>query len=252
MIRFNLILFILFIFLRVNAQDDMFYLLTGGPDPVFDNATYIYPFELDNSTVCYEVNENNNGVNSNVTIQQTGKVESYANTYVASNSSKTTFSTPFISSFPFSVSFWVKIQTGNVMRLCTHVSNVYRGFWVEVSGSNIQLNFGNGGGTGSTSRRSYIHNKTFSNNTWYHVVITATSYSSKVVYVDGSTVSQFASSGTATSVSFSNGYSSIGLNTLESGYSDGTIDQLVWFNVELSSSQVSTLYNSGNGLAYEK
>ena len=81
---------------------------------------------------------------------------------------------------------------------------------------------------------------------WYHIVVTRNNSGSEV-FVNGSSVATDSNSMGTTS---SSGYNltTIGSNPLYSNeYFDGSIDQIRVFSKVLSSDEIATLYNSGNG-----
>ena len=91
----------------------------------------------------------------------------------------------------------------------------------------------------------------FTSNTWHHIVLTwdGTNKVGKA-YKDGSFVANLAGTITASSANWG-GTIYIG-RAFNAGYNGGStyIDELNFWSTVLSASDVSTLYNSGNGLAY--
>ena len=88
-------------------------------------------------------------------------------------------------------------------------------------------------------------------NVWHHYVLTLGN-GVATAYYDGSQIAQFSYTG---SIKFSNGQYTLGhYNAFPSGLSTspfgGKIDELSIWDKILSSSEVTSLYNSGNGLAY--
>lgn len=89
--------------------------------------------------------------------------------------------------------------------------------------------------------------------TWYFVAVTVeASTSSCTFYIDGSSVGTSNIGGSATGIGANSGSLYIGSFEGSSGYVDGVIDQVGFWNKVLTSGEVSDLYNSGNGLVYEE
>lgn len=95
---------------------------------------------------------------------------------------------------------------------------------------------------------------TLTNGTWYHIVLTydgSSGASGVKLYIDGSehttatTVTDTLSSSISTTTPFNLG----GRENSNSAF-DGLLDEVAIFSEELSSTDVSDLYNSGDGLAY--
>lgn len=95
---------------------------------------------------------------------------------------------------------------------------------------------------------------TLSTSTWYHLVYTNDYGGTERLYINGTEVA------TATGSTSTTGFSAVsyfglgiyrdGNGNILSRYFDGVIDEVGLWNVVLSSSEVTELYNSGNGKAY--
>ena len=110
-------------------------------------------------------------------------------------------------------------------------------------------NSANGKFNVSTSGEAYDLNTTFSVNTWYHMVIVNTTGSNIVkVYVNGSldTTATFVNGSLNTTI----GGLSVGCDTNSASFFYGKIDEVGIWSRALSSTEVTQLYNSGNGLQY--
>lgn len=95
----------------------------------------------------------------------------------------------------------------------------------------------------------YSNMASVSLNTWYHVVVTHDSSNNMTLYLNGVEAT------TAASIQDNGGntHFAIGAKRDGGGWRNefkGMIDEVGIWNRELSSSEVSELYNSGNGLAY--
>lgn len=150
-----------------------------------------------------------------------------------------------------SVSFWYKAEsdTGNIQVPYAHdgrmggTESVYFNFHVN---SGLSLAFymsGSGGNIGADP----IPSSTISTGTWYHFVITYDSTNGLVIYRDGSSLYTTGSVGTragSTAQPFRIGVDGFGR------YTDGIVDEVGYWSRELTSAEVTSLYNSGNGFAY--
>ena len=85
-----------------------------------------------------------------------------------------------------------------------------------------------------------------SNNTWYHIVMSMDALSTRV-YVNGTESSTGALTHTVGGSATQN-IVNVGRNYNGTDYVDGKIDEWgLWYNYALTASDVTTLYNSGNG-----
>jgi len=147
----------------------------------------------------------------------------------------------------FSYSFWWKATAiGNLLNIAGQdmppMGDNYYARIVESSGS-YAAEFGKGATTDSIDLSSDLPSTADSN--WYHIVLTFSTSNGIKAYVNGSLV------GTASHVY---GGSMLAVrSTCDIGYgTSGIIDEWAdWNGRELSSSEVSTLYNSGDGVFYD-
>lgn len=87
-----------------------------------------------------------------------------------------------------------------------------------------------------------------SNGSWYHIVVSwVASTSTATLYVNNSSQGTD-NTGTVTSIFNGDRDFNIGGDTNLGGYQDGIIDAVGVWNTTLSSTDVATLYNSGNGV----
>ena len=121
-------------------------------------------------------------------------------------------------------------------------------FGISQDASNVTSLGLNHSGNGSTSTNNYV-NYAFSTGTWYFIgMVYDASAGSVEFYVHGSSIGTVSS--LATSTYNSSAQFEIGGNAQQSEYADGIIDEVgVWART-LSSTEISALYNSGNGLSY--
>ena len=138
-----------------------------------------------------------------------------------------------------------------------YVTNSTRTFASKNTGAfgsreySIDYTFGSGGSnpvqwTTASSGATSTGNVTI--NAWHHFVVTYNATSNALtIYIDG------ASAATATAANDPAGTSTlhIGANSTPGGYLDGNLCLYgTWRNRILSASDVTALYNSGNGLSY--
>jgi len=147
----------------------------------------------------------------------------------------------------FSISAWVKLDSTDRMRLVSK----------DTSTSNREYLFGTNGGNrfnmllGTGSVNLDVANTTTLNTTdWYHVVSTydgSKTASGLKVYVNGDASNQYNGSlGNYTGMTSNSGSFEIGRFGNGHSFFNGLIDEVAVFNSELSSSQVSDIYNSGS------
>ncbi len=147
---------------------------------------------------------------------------------------------------PFSISAWVKFDSYTRARLVSK----------DTSTSNREFLFGTDGtnkanillGTGSVNLN--IVNNTILNSTdWFHLVATydgSESSSGLLMYVNADASSiRDDSVGSDTGMSSSGGNLEIGRFANGHSFFNGLIDEVAVFDYELTSSQVSSIYNSG-------
>lgn len=106
--------------------------------------------------------------------------------------------------------------------------------------------------TGAGSGR-WQTTSTLSTNTWIHFTITKKPNQTAKIYLNGTLNGQLISGSNSANVSYlPTTYSVIGVNKYSSidGYFNGLIDAVNVWNKELSSSEITELYNSGNGKQY--
>ena len=250
-----LLLFPLFSF----GQHHMMHTLAGqdaGGTTLKTDLISVWEFNETSGTDVFDAFASNDGVNTGTaTVNQTGVTNltpAYdfdgTNDYIDINAK-------VVSSFPMSFSCWFKMDITSIQTvICTNNSANYGGIWVGFDNTRIVVQYGDGTGLDAADRRSYDYNTTLSTGTWYNLVVTATDYTSAntKVYINTSEISFSSGSGTATSVDWSIGESLLCSNwaNATNWRFNGILDQTGLWSKILSSDEVSTLYNSGNGLAY--
>jgi hypothetical protein len=147
---------------------------------------------------------------------------------------------------PFSVSLWAKINTGTKAPLFAK-SATDKEYHILTSAADklrIRLYDNSTGG--------YIQNQmntAISTTGWHNYIFTYDGsglHTGIKIYVDGSAPAQTGSlSGTYTAMENTSADLRIGTSEQNSFYLDGNIDEFSLFNIELSSAQVTAIYNSG-------
>lgn len=146
----------------------------------------------------------------------------------------------------FSVSLWFNADTvSGVQGLIGKYNNssTNKPWLIYLNGTSLVFLVGSQGAAVTSST-------TISANTWYHVVATADTSNNYKLYVNAGTpnTGSGASSTGTTGIDFCIG----AYNSGSSGRFDGTIDEVgIWDGALLSSTDVSTLYNSGAGIPYD-
>lgn len=106
---------------------------------------------------------------------------------------------------------------------------------------------------GSTVKTATFSTAVFTINTWHHVVITYTASAHSIeMFVDGSSIGTVNNSANVASSLFdSSSDFRLGLGNPGGGeYLNGSMDEVGIWNKVLTSTEVTTLYNSGNGVQY--
>lgn len=147
---------------------------------------------------------------------------------------------------PFSVSTWVKLDSTFKQRIIAK-GNVE---WILTTDSSNKLVFTLYSNGNTTAYRGLISDSiVLTVGTWYHIVVTyngSNSGSGLTMYVRGSVVTASTiSAGSYTGMSSGQGALRIGQWELNSQVMSGRVDEVAIFNYELTSSQVSTIYNNG-------
>ena len=177
----------------------------------------------------------------------TGKI-SNARTLVRSSQQRFAISSGLVTSLPMSLSMWFKLNsTGLNQNLFASGINLSEanawGMYVS-PGNKLGWFAANGGG----SFIAPVGTTTLSSGTWYHLVLVWTNSTDTKVYLDNSLeitdTTGRSPSGSADRVQVG-AYHYGGTDT-----ADAAIDQTALWSQALSTGDISTLNNSGSGLAY--
>lgn len=154
----------------------------------------------------------------------------------------------------FSISVWIKPTTQGT------ANYIFQNYY-ETSPSNrfgIKLYIQNGRvrfGTYNITTNLANGNTVISNNTWYHLVITKTSGNAYKMYVNNTLQTLTLVLGDISNNASYNSLNQVNIgSTLDYNgrffYFNGQIDALNTWTKELSASEITELYNSGNGKQY--
>jgi len=149
-----------------------------------------------------------------------------------------------------SIACWVKAESfisNNTIAGKEDYNNGDYGYLLRVLNGKVNFLYR----SGSSNTRQRITSDALSTDTWYHIVATADVSAQDInIYIDGSLASMAAAVGSATSIVNNNASFKIGIDSTSefaAAYWDGLIDEVSVWSKELSSTEVSENYNSGNG-----
>jgi hypothetical protein len=148
---------------------------------------------------------------------------------------------------PFSISAWVKVTT-NRQTILTKYDGTNAEYWFGKSGNLLFIQVYNNGSTAGR-RNKYISLSGYEGQ-WIHVVGAYNGQGGNVaenglrIYLNG--IRQTESKGrVGTYVAMTNTTAPVEIGRLGTNYGEGHIDELAVFDVELSSTEVTNIYNSG-------
>ena len=228
-----------------------FYTPQAGP-PEFPTAGLeaYWSFEEISGTVTDQTsNTNNLPTNSGVTYEQTGKIDDCV---TISGSGYLQGTSDTVGTNVFSISAWVKtpdVADRKTIFACEDGPwNSGYNFAISTTGQLYCAVFASGAGDNITTNSA-----DWDDDTWHHVVVTHNgggTGSAINFYVDGSLQGKTGSMG-KTPVSNVGGTFRIGNWTLTTDFGlNGEVDEMGVWSTVLSATDVSTLYNFGDGLAY--
>jgi hypothetical protein len=165
-------------------------------------------------------------------------------------------------SLPLTISYWVYVPTGTLSDYVIltrlggrNVTNPYYGIITEVRNEKKPglIIYDGGGSAYHNNRRSY-HSTEVLTDGWHHLtfIVEGTGTSDNKLYIDGVEDTTFGYvSGTGGSLGYYNTGWVIGQTWSSTTYNScGRIDELALWNRELTSSEVTQLYNGGSGIQY--
>jgi len=153
------------------------------------------------------------------------------------------------SSLPLSVSAWVYPDNGTKQQLVfgfyKRISAFKNGPSVWFGGTDFKFAY-------DSDNDTTVHSSsTYAINNWHHVVLTIGSDQDGVLYVNGSSAATFSgayNSGGLDMFSIAVDYDDGDGSLNPAQYFDGKIDEVAVWNDELTSAEVTAIYNSGNML----
>ena len=153
----------------------------------------------------------------------------------------------------FSISVWINQTTdGNLFNnyYATSATNRY-GYNLYLQGGRVRFATYNGN-TATSSNIGQATATVINTNTWYQVVITKTTSNAFKMYINGvlQTLSVINGDLSLNPIYSSSNTVNIGAEQGISDFLNGRIDALNMWNRELTSSEITELYNSGNGAQY--
>lgn len=160
------------------------------------------------------------------------------------------------------ISAWIKLESLPGSGVTYTIVSKWQG--LQAVGQSYILAYGNSSGTyriegnvnDGTDMRYLYYNTTLSTGVWYHIVWTwKASDSSMKLYIDGADTGASAAGIAVSSILNGNsplrvGSSNTAAGTSASNFFDGIIDEVGIWNRTLSGTEVSELYNGGNGVTY--
>lgn len=172
--------------------------------------------------------------------------------------------------FPMTISAWIKQSYSTTSGGCIPIfldgdvnSGARGGFWLQITNLNalggssrIRAGFGNGLAAPNGLRKEWWTDFVIPKDIWKHVVVVFTDANTISFYSDGSFVASSFLTGTATTVAWSGqktiiGYSNnYGIINAGNPTFEGSIDETYIWNRVISQSEITELYNSGNGKQY--
>jgi 5-hydroxyisourate hydrolase-like protein (transthyretin family) len=240
----------IFIFLTLIAISPMAF-----ADLTTDLIAY-YKLDETSGTTAYDSLGNYNGTNTNVTINQTGKIN---NAYQFTKGINTSLSLlPLGSAGTQTRNYWIKIIGNNYGQVNGTIENSSTGKdgWGTIIDSTGVTIFGMKKNldlwTNSTNYTFTESSATIDQNTWY-MITTTLDNTSKIfkIYVNGSLIdtrSETAITSITNDIDLGFGWAIY--NQSSSHGFGGLIDEIGIWSRALTSTEVSALYNSGSGLSY--
>ena len=201
---------------------------------VTDNEGY-YKFDIDSTSQIDSTGNGNTVPVFGATFTSSGKINGGyvfdgSNDYMTSPISINTLTTAR------SYSLWFKTST---------LQGGIAGLVVDRSGSPGGLSLLDGKIFANIADGSFTTTGTFTDNTWYHVVLTYDGSSESKLYIDNSLIQTFSAGSLNEDHTLT-----LGSRSSSSGFFNGNIDEIgVWLRA-LNTTEVSELYNNGLGLQY--
>jgi len=219
----------------------------------------IHYYKLDESSGdAIDAEGSEDGTITGVTQNVSGKINTAYDFETSDTTDSVNFSTGDWSEIdynvPFSMQAWVKFETVGDWNIISknETSSPYNGWRLAIQGSGTRIGFDLINTVISNWYTPYI-SWTPSVDTWYHIVVTYDgnhASDSTNIYIDGSGTQGTVSNNNISATVVNTTIGSIGNRAAGQAGFDGIIDEVSFWDVELTSTQVTELYNSGDGFAY--
>ncbi len=229
-------------------------------NPIWSGLTSYWRFEENTGTTAYDSVGSYYGTfgGNTLPIWDTG-IHNYGVTMKGSGASNRSYITilnnGYESSFAtqtFTISGWVNCRTGiyqNIMWSFDYTS-VAPPYYAQHIRVNSDGGFGfltNRGGVSTTIYYAKYLGANIQINTWYHLVMTVTTTRGRA-YINGNMVGENTTD--TGNITYYNQEVFIGGNNMFNGVTNFGIDEVGFWNRELSKDEVKSLYNAGNGIYY--
>ncbi len=261
----NLILLIFILTASVcNAQHHAMFTLAGqgGNEPLLSGLITVLEFNETSGTTAYDAHGSNDAANTGATVNQNsvsglGRSYSFMDDFAnMGNPSDLIFDIDV----PFSVSVWffpLVVNHGRYILSKRDITHGYpmHGFMIYLYSTSVNIILDSDEFMGG----QYIKASGALTHTiyqWYNLVFTfdgSGSANGLSIYINGvpATITT-SSSGTLGSILPNPGPISIGAANLNDDFLRGYLDQLAFWDIELTQKQVTTLYQRGNGFPYSE
>lgn len=179
---------------------------------------------------------------NNKSVNATGKIK-YAYDFERTNEQSIFGNFYYELGSNFSVATWIKLESNGIINnIVSQGNSVYPApFQLQVYNNN-KVRFAYGYQTAYTNLYSDM---TLNTGTWYYIVATHNGVDGSKIYING----DLNKTG-AVDVVNNIGFFFVGTRYDLSNFFDGVIDEISIWNRTLNSTEISELYNSGNGLPY--
>jgi len=144
---------------------------------------------------------------------------------------------------PVTIAAWIYYeQDGGIFHNNSNTA-LYYGVWLNIQANGkLSTGFGDGDPIGSQSRRSFITTDTVSQHTWHHVAAIIRGATDMELYIDGVSM-QGIYTGSGGPLAYSQDPAIIGRQYISDPfYYGGNIDELYFYNRELSEEEIQFLY----------
>lgn len=153
-------------------------------------------------------------------------------------------------SFPISVSMWLKSNDNSAIGTVFKndvVIDIYTGIWLQIHSSTgkVEISYGDGGTTDGAHRKTKLGTTNINDNQWHFVAAVIRSASDMDIWIDCQyDVGVY--SGSGGNLAYSNNGGSSGYYDVVAGteYYGGVIDDIRFYNRELTQADLSALYIS--------